>query len=125
MMPNKEQIKASSKAANAAEDILKGLFEGKEAPKPSVGNMSRTLSDNLSNIKVPDSLVETITGVRQSKPKPKPVEKLNEEVVSKKVEDLISRLSTILKEAHTLLGEMTTVGMIGTGYSVKKKAQRS
>jgi len=111
MMPNREQIRSSAKAANAAEDILKNLLGGKDSNTPQLPSMSKPLSDNLSRIKVPDSLVESITGIKPTEPK----KVINEETVKARVEDLVTRLSSLLKEAKSVLEEMTTTGMIGVG----------
>lgn len=134
MMPNGAAIKSSAKFANISEQILNGMMTGDSTPtKTPTVNKGQSL--NIKNIKVPDSMVESIVGFATNKEEPSEVERIDEAVVvENKISDLVKRLNSLLVEAKQVLAEMcgTTTGMIGTnqkfvlgkktpGKKIKKK----
>lgn len=120
MMPNSENGKLSSKAALAAEEIMSNLFNGKNPVKEASISSNPKLADNLKNIRVPDSLVESITGIKSAPTKTEKLPQQNKRNLQEEVNSLITKLSNTLKEAKLLIKEMTTVGMLGTGRSKGK-----
>lgn len=119
MLPPKKATKINPNSGSIAEQILQGMLTGDSKPQLSpAGLPTKTTRLNIKDIKVPDSLVESIVNFATKK-EDKPIEEpepVNEEVViQNKMEDLIKRLSDLLKEAKQFVNEMTTTGMIGVG----------
>lgn len=119
MLPPKKASKINPNSGSIAEQILQGMMTGDSKPQLSPGDLpSKATRLNIKDIKVPDSIVESIINFATDKedaPEKKP-EPVNEEVViQNKMEDLIKRLSDLLKEAKQFVNEMTTTGMIGVG----------
>lgn len=116
MMPNGAAIKSSAKFANISEQILNGMMTGEPTPtKTPIATKGQSL--NIKNIKVPDSIVESIVGFATNKEELPEVESIEEAVVvENKISDLVKRLNSLLIEAKQVLAEMcgTTTGMIGT-----------
>ena len=133
-MPNGAAIKSSAKFANISEQILNGMMTGEPTPTKTL-TVNKGQSLNIKNIKVPDSMVESIVGFATNKEEPSEVESIDEAVVvENKISDLVKRLNSLLVEAKQVLAEMcgTTTGMIGTnqkfvlgkktpGKKIKKK----
>jgi len=100
----------------------KSILEGK-APPPDLSNTTKISKPNyvpdVSDIEVPDELVESITGKRITRTK---IEEETEEVeelgsLEEKVQSIISQLTTITESVKELVNEMTTVGMIGVNMA--------
>tara|TARA_R100001440_G_scaffold59142_1_gene78956 strand:- start:213 stop:671 length:459 start_codon:yes stop_codon:yes gene_type:complete len=89
------------------------------------------IDDGLKAIEVPDSYVSEIIGFAGLKESSKPavVEKVEEsdqaKLLEQKVQDLVERLKSLLKEAKTVLQEMTTVGSLGVGTQKKLMMRKS
>lgn len=125
-MPNGAAIKSSAKFANLSEQILQGMMTGEPTPTKTP-TVTKGQSLNIKNIKVPDSMVESIVGFATNKEEPSEVESIDEAVVvENKISDLVKRLNSLLVEAKQVLAEMcgTTTGMIGTNqkFVLGKKA---
>lgn len=135
MMPNNKAIKASAKSALLAEQILQGIIGGDTKPpvdqsasKQLFEDFSRKVQSgpNLKNVKISDSLVESIVNFATKKtPEPVIEQKVNEEeLVQDRLSNLVKRLGDLLKEAKEFMAEMTTTGMIGVGPAKKKKVKK-
>lgn len=120
---------------DALEDILSGGKKPAEEPrKNNVQNFleSKNVSkmDDISKVKVPNSFIDMVLGNKPKLVESKvvevedDVEDLDEaRILEEKINSLVSRLASLLKEAKEVMAEMTTVGMIGTNqkFSLKKK----
>lgn len=120
---------------DALEDILSGGQKPAEEPrKNNVQNFleSKNVSkmDDISKVKVPNSFIDMVLGNKPKLVESKvvevedDVEDLDEaRILEEKINSLVSRLASLLKEAKEVMAEMTTVGMIGTNqkFSLKKK----
>lgn len=132
MMPSKNAVKNSARIADLSEQILHGMMTG-ESPKVETPIKSKSQGVSIKNVKVPESMVESILGFATGKePKPEPeVDSIDEAVViENKISDLVKRLNSLLVEAKQVLSEMcggmgTTTGMIGTNqkFVLGKKAK--
>jgi hypothetical protein len=130
MEPSKKSTAKAISAFEAADQILSNMMSGKENLPPK----KATKIVDISDVKVPDSLVESIMGFVEDTKNSEPqvqeeASELNEEVIlESKVNDLVTRLSSLLKEARVVLEEMTSAGMIGTNQKFvlnKKKKNGS
>lgn len=119
MMPSKPAVKLSAKFADLSEQILHGMMTG-ESPTVETPIRSKSQGINIKNVKVPESMVESILGFATGKEPEPEVESIDEAVViENKISDLVKRLNSLLVEAKQVLSEMcggmgTTTGMIGT-----------
>jgi hypothetical protein len=128
MIPSKKAIKSSANSAILAEQILQGMAKGDENPISSPPQTKFNPGPNLKNIKVPDSLVESIVGFATNKEEPKKLERFDEVAkVENKISDLVKRLSDLLKEAKQVMSEVTTVGVIASNQKsvLGKKAKNN
>lgn len=124
MLPPKKATKINPNAALVAEQILQGMNPRDDKPKLSPVHSGRATNFNIKNVKVPESMVESILGFATGKEE-QPVERVDEAVVvENKISDLVKRLSSLLVEAKQVLAEMctgTTTGMLATNTAKKKK----
>jgi hypothetical protein len=121
MLPIHRATKINPNSASVAEQILQGMISGDSKPQLSPPNIStKSTKYNIKDVKVPDSLVENILNFatkKEEQPIEEP-EQLNEEViVQNKMEDLVKRLSDLLREAKTFISEMNSTGMLGTNMA--------
>lgn len=113
------------KSFEALDSILSSSPKQQKPPtvRPDFMGKGLPVGPDITNIKVPDSLVESILAFNNVKsPEEEQREELTQpEIVSESIEEketklntLVGKLSSLLKEAKVLLDEMTTSGMIGT-----------
>ena len=129
MMPSKTSVRLCSKFADLSEQILGSMMTGEPTPtKTPTVKSGQGL--NIKNIKVPESMVESIVGFATNREVPSEVKSIDEAVVvENKISDLVKRLNSLLIEAKQVLSEMhgTTTGMIGTNQKFvlgKKKKKK-
>ena len=115
MVPSKKAIKSSANSAVLAEQILQGMISGDEKPISSPTPTRLDPGPNIKNVKVPDSMVESILGFATKKEDLKDIERFDEaQKVENKISDLVKRLSDLLKEAKEVMSEVTSTGMIAS-----------
>lgn len=116
MMPDKRAIRDASKFASLSEQILQGMVPGAKpssAPAPTP-TPSRPTSLDIKRIQVPDSLIESIVGIKNKKVEEEV--QVSEQVVAEtKIESLVKRLSALLEEAKQLMSEETFAGQLAIG----------
>lgn len=94
---------------------------------PNVSDFVPDIKDTNVSDDYISNILEGSMGIEIEK-KSKKIIKENKQQKSKninedKVADLISRLSSLLAEAKEMINDMTTVGMIGTNLSNRKKTK--
>lgn len=112
MMPTRRSVQESRKAFDALDSIFSNKSVEKSDTQFVPPKQGRVM--DVKNIKVPESLIESITG-RSSEPKP---QKLDEAAAAIKLNDVVAKLSSLIKEAKQILemcGVGTTVGSLGVG----------
>lgn len=115
-----------SSALRSSEDIFsKMLAESKGQSRPEAPPlntpMMKARTPDIQNVKLPDSMVNSIieSAFNVSKPieevqeEPEEIQ-INESQARQKLNDLVLKLADLIKEAKTVLHEMTTTGMLGT-----------
>jgi len=151
MMPDKKAIKNSANFALLAEQIMSGLAGSEDGAPSSKQEFSQAKSSSTSfsikNIKVPDSLVESVLigfGYNQPKTHPKFGSKgdynvnftkgttehieeekiVDEQEIETKITSLVNRLNSLLVEAKQVLSEMCGVGSGSLGVHTMKKLKK-
>ena len=121
---SKERIKENRQAFESLDSILGEVLN----PKPFVDPNSKVVSSdsfNTREVDLPESFVAQITGkrlVESKKQIEEQVEEEQEEEISEdlrestevRIRNLVLQLKMLLEEAHSVVQEVTTTGMIGT-----------
>ena len=129
----------------ATEDIFGSMNAPDKTGMPTGATAKAVPMNEIKGIQLSDSLVDQLvdfgarvnegkTSTTPKRRRPAPVVEeiaslTNEEVLLEKVDTLIQRLSSLLKEAKETIVEMTSAGMIGTNQKFaitppKKKKKR-
>ncbi len=131
----------------ASEDILESMFNeatGRTPVKAPVKPTAQIIREarlpvpNVKDVEVPDAFLASIVEFanlanksdveEDAEEEVTQVEEIDEQaVVENKVQDLVTRLATLIKEARGVIEEMTTAGMIGVGKATgfKKPAPKA
>lgn len=132
MMPDKKAVRSSVNSALLAEQIMNGLAGG-EPKSPSTKQefspaRSSSTSFSIKNIKVPDSLIESVVNFTKGTTEDvKEEQRVDEQEIETKISSLVTRLNSLLVEAKQVLSEMcgTGSGSFGVGKMGKlKKVKR-
>ena len=111
-LPN---ISVADFASQMMEGSIKNISEGRE-PIPNVNSNSSEvvhMAPDVSHIKVPDTLIESITGrpVKQASDLPSMESNDNE-----KIKSLLEQTNSVLSNLKKIISEGTTAGSLGNGY---------
>lgn len=117
---SRERLKENREAFESLDSILSEVFNPKPV-QPNTG--SRTLSKdsfNTSEIKLPEDFVADITGERideSEEVEEDSTEEIQEDIqesTETRLKNLVLQLKELLEEAHSVVREVNTTGMIGT-----------
>lgn len=128
MLPPKKATKINPNSALVAEQILQGMTSRDDKPKLSPVQSKPATNFNIKNVKVPESMVESILGFATGqKDDNLEQDSIDESVViENKISDLVKRLNSLLVEAKEVLSEMcgTTTGSLAVGPKRNKKKRK-
>lgn len=120
-MPTKERVEENKKLFGDLDSILGEVFNPTPGTKKVDGRAVSQNSFNAKEIQLPESFVGQITGQRVDEHIEETVEEIEEpqeesvrEATETRLKNLVLQLKSLLEEAHSVISEVTTTGMIGT-----------